>query len=32
VSELIRTDYPQHAGVWLEVLEPAGQRLAAQYG
>lgn len=32
VSELIRTDYPQHAGMWLEVLEPAGQRLAAQYG
>lgn len=32
VSELVREDYPQHAPAWLEMLEPAGQRLAELYG
>jgi hypothetical protein len=32
VSELVREDFPGHAAVWLEVLEPAGQRLAELYG
>lgn len=32
VSDLVREDYPQHAPVWLELLEPAGRRLAELYG
>lgn len=32
VSDLVRTDYPAHAVAWLEILEPAGARLAEVYG
>jgi hypothetical protein len=32
VSDLVREQYPEHAVAWLEVLEPAGQRLAELYG
>lgn len=32
VSELVRTEFPQHAPAWLELLEPAGRRVAETYG
>ena len=32
ISDLVRADYPQHAAAWLELLEPAGQRMAELYG
>ena len=32
VGELVRERYPHHAAAWLELLEPAGERLAERYG
>jgi len=32
VGDLVRQEYPQHAAAWLEILEPAGARLAERFG
>lgn len=32
VSDLVREHFPQHAAAWLEMLEPAGARLAERFG
>lgn len=32
IGDLVRQDYPQHAPAWLELLEPAGARLAEHFG
>lgn len=32
VSDMVREEYPQHSAAWLELIEPAGRRLAGLYG
>jgi len=32
IGQLVRERYPQHAGAWLELLEPAGSALADRFG